>query len=170
MYAEGYDVIRKATSTAVPTLKHESYLELTKCNLLFRFDLFIASIVENIYRYMVTSSNGNNVHVTGLCEGNPPVTGGFPSQKPVMRSFFGGRLNKPLSKQSIDRWFVTPWLSLWRHCNDFRKHDLWGYPVGVVDIFISDILKHWYHSKRNKNVYSEDNVYYFWHKTTYSLT
>ena len=32
-----------------------------------------------------------------LCEGNPPVTGGFPSQKPVTRGldvFFGLRLNK----------------------------------------------------------------------------
>ena len=36
-----------------------------------------------------------------LCEGNPPVTGGFPTQRPVTRSFdvfFGVRLNKRLSK------------------------------------------------------------------------
>ena len=38
-----------------------------------------------------------------LCEGNPPVTGGFPSQRPVMCSldvFFDLHLNKQLSKQS----------------------------------------------------------------------
>ena len=38
-----------------------------------------------------------------LCEGNPPVTGGFPSQAPVTRSvdvFFDLRLNKQMSKQS----------------------------------------------------------------------
>ena len=38
-----------------------------------------------------------------LCEGKPPATGEFPSQKPVTRSFgvfFDLRLNKRLSKQS----------------------------------------------------------------------
>ena len=35
-----------------------------------------------------------------LCEGNPPVTGGFPSQGPVTGSFVDLRLNKRLSKQS----------------------------------------------------------------------
>ena len=38
-----------------------------------------------------------------LCEGNPPVTGGFSSQRPVTRGFdvfFDLRLHKRLSKQS----------------------------------------------------------------------
>ena len=55
-----------------------------------------------------------------LCEGNPPVTGGFPSQRPVTRSFgvfFDLRLNKRLSKQSRRPWFETPSHSLWRHFN-----------------------------------------------------
>ena len=55
-----------------------------------------------------------------LCEGNPPVTGGFPSQRPVTRSIdvsFDVRLNKGLSKQSRRRWFETPSRPLWRHCN-----------------------------------------------------
>ena len=37
------------------------------------------------------------------CEGNPPVPGGFPSQRPVTQSFdvfFDLRPNKRLSKQS----------------------------------------------------------------------
>ena len=54
-----------------------------------------------------------------LCAGNSPVTGEFPSQRTVTRSFdvsFDLRLNKRLSKQSR-RWFETPWRSLWRRCN-----------------------------------------------------
>ena len=55
-----------------------------------------------------------------LCAGNSPVTGEFPSQRPVMRSFdvfFDLRLNRPLSKQSWSWWFETPSSSLWRHRN-----------------------------------------------------
>ena len=55
-----------------------------------------------------------------LCDGNPPVTGGFPLQRPVTRSFeffFDLLLNKRLSKQSRRRWFETPSRSLWHHCN-----------------------------------------------------
>ena len=55
-----------------------------------------------------------------LCAGNSPVTDGFPSQRPVARSFdvfFDLRPNKRLSKQSRRRWFETPRHSLWRHCN-----------------------------------------------------
>ena len=51
-----------------------------------------------------------------LCEGNPPVTGGFPSQRPVTRSFdvfFDQRLNK----QSRRWWFGAPSRSLCRRCN-----------------------------------------------------
>ena len=55
-----------------------------------------------------------------LCEGTSPVTGEFPSQRPVSRSFgdfFDLRLNKRLSQQSRRLWFETPSRSLWRHCN-----------------------------------------------------
>ena len=55
-----------------------------------------------------------------LCEGNPPVTSGFPSQRRVSRSFdvfFDLRWNKQLSKQSRHRWSETPSRLLWRHCN-----------------------------------------------------
>ena len=56
----------------------------------------------------------------GLCAGNLPVTGEFPSQRPLTRSFdvfFDLRLNKRLSKQSWGWQFDTPSRSLWRHCN-----------------------------------------------------
>ena len=55
-----------------------------------------------------------------LCVGNSPVTGEFPSQRPVTRSFgglFDLRLNNRLSKQWRGQWFETPSRSLWRHCN-----------------------------------------------------
>ena len=57
-----------------------------------------------------------------ICEGNSSVTGEFPSQRPVTRSFdvfFDLLLNKRLSKQSKPMWFETPSRSLWRHCNAF---------------------------------------------------
>ena len=55
-----------------------------------------------------------------LCEGNPPVTGGFPIQRPVTWSFdvfFHLCLNKCLSKQSRHWLFETPSCSLWHHHN-----------------------------------------------------
>ena len=55
-----------------------------------------------------------------LCEGNSPVSGEFPSQRQVTRSFdvfFVLRLNKRLSKQSWGFWLETPSCPLWRHCN-----------------------------------------------------
>ena len=55
-----------------------------------------------------------------LCQGNPPVTGGFPSQGPVRRSFgvfFDLHPNKRLNKQRRRWWFETLSRSLWRHRN-----------------------------------------------------
>ena len=53
-----------------------------------------------------------------FCAGNSPVTGEFPAQRAVTRSFhvfFDLRLNKQLSKQSWGWWFETPSRSLWRN-------------------------------------------------------
>ena len=55
-----------------------------------------------------------------LCEGNPLVTGEFPSQSSVTWSFdvfFDWGLNKRLSKQSRCLWFQMPSCSLWCYCN-----------------------------------------------------
>ena len=55
-----------------------------------------------------------------ICAGNSPVTGEFPAQRPVTRSFdvfFDLRLNKLLSKPSWGRWFETLLHPLWRHRN-----------------------------------------------------
>ena len=52
-----------------------------------------------------------------ICAGNSPVTGEFPTQRPLTRSFdafFDMRLNEWLSKQSWGWWFETPSWSIWR--------------------------------------------------------
>ena len=69
--------------------------------------------------------------VTGPLWGKPPVTGVFPSQRSVTRSF-DVRPNKRLSKQSRrrrQRWFETPSRSLWRH---------WTDPVGSCAFYIKN--------------------------------
>ena len=56
-----------------------------------------------------------------ICAGKSPVTGEFPAQRPVTRSFdvfFDLRLNKRLSKQSWGWWFETLSHPLWRHRNE----------------------------------------------------
>ena len=74
---------------------------------------------------MMTSSNGNIFRVTGLCAGNSPVTGEFPAQRAVTRSFdvfFDLRPNNQLSKQSWGWRFETPSRPLWRHCINKLEH------------------------------------------------
>ena len=59
-----------------------------------------------------------------ICAGNSPVTGEFPTQRPVMLSFdvfFDLHLNKRLSKQSWGWWFETPSRSLWCQGNEFVR-------------------------------------------------
>ena len=55
-----------------------------------------------------------------ICAGNSPVTGEFPAQRPMTRSFdvfFDVRLIKRLSKHSRGWWFETLSHPLWRHRN-----------------------------------------------------
>ena len=50
-----------------------------------------------------------------------PVTGEFPAQRPVTRSFgvlFDLSLNKRLNKQIRGWWFETQSRPLWRQCNE----------------------------------------------------
>ena len=58
-----------------------------------------------------------------ICAGNSPVTGEFPAQRPVTRSFdvcFDLRPNKRLGKQSWGWLFETPSRPLWRYCNAYN--------------------------------------------------
>ena len=69
---------------------------------------------------VMTSSNGNVIHVTDPLCGEFTGPGEFPTQKPVTRSFdvfFDLRLNKRLSKPPWGWWFETPSWPLWRQCN-----------------------------------------------------
>ena len=79
-----------------------------------------------------------------ICVGNSPVTGEFPTQRPVTRSFdvfFDPRLNQHLSKHSWGWWFETPSCPLWRQSNmidsNHRHHihyiQLQAYPT-LVDL------------------------------------
>ena len=72
-------------------------------------------------QFMMTSSNGNVFSaLLAFCTGNSPVTGEFPAQRPVTRSFyvfFDLRPNERLSKQWWGWWFETPLCPLWRQCN-----------------------------------------------------
>ena len=82
-----------------------------------------------------------------LCVGNSPVTGEFPSQRPVTRSFdvfFDLRLNKRWSKQPWGWWFEAPSCSLWRHRNDYMKY---MFPlINWVEVFLQN--QNEYYTKR----------------------
>ena len=55
-----------------------------------------------------------------ICAENSPVSGEFPAQRPVTRSFdvfFDLRLIKGLIEQSWGWWFDTLSRPLWRQCN-----------------------------------------------------
>ena len=58
-----------------------------------------------------------------ICAGNSPVSGEFPAQRPVTRSFdvfFDLRLDGRLSKHSWGWWLETPSCPLWRQSNAFN--------------------------------------------------
>ena len=63
------------------------------------------------YQHMITSSDGNISVLLVLCAGNSPVTGEFPSQRPVTRSFdvfVELLLTKRMCKQSRRWWYEPP--------------------------------------------------------------
>ena len=96
-----------------------------------------------------------------LCAGNSPVTGDFPAQRPLTRSFgvfFDLRLNKQLSKQSWGWWFQMPSRSFWRHCN-----------VSVQFNFMNGNLYCWgsLHMHFLLTIYSLLSHIYVWTKVTH---
>ena len=79
-------------------------------------------VIQNGWRDIGKSHGTSNVNMM-----KSPVTGEFPSQRPVTRSlevFFDLRLNKRVSKQSWGWRFETSSCSLWRHSNGY--HNWWG--------------------------------------------
>ena len=70
-----------------------------------------------------------------ICAGNLPVAGGFPTQRPMTRSFdvfFDLHPNKRLSKQWSGWWFETLSRPLWRHRNGLNTARLWENNFEVV--------------------------------------
>ena len=70
-----------------------------------------------------------------LSAGNSPVTGEFPTQNSVTRSFevsFDLGLNKRLSKQSWVWWFEMSPCSLWRHRNGIYSK-AFGWKLNIVE-------------------------------------
>ena len=79
----------------------------------------ISSYLLMVFHQMKTFSA-----LMAICAGNSQVTGEFPAQRPVARSFdvFSDlRLDKRLSKQSWGWWFEKPSRPLWRHCYVFKQ-------------------------------------------------
>ena len=87
------------------------------------FPRFLSTCVEEVICYQPWWRHQMETFsaLLALCAGNSPVTGEFPSQRPVTWSFnilFDLGPNISLSKQLWGWWFETPSRSLWRHCND----------------------------------------------------
>ena len=87
-----------------------------------------------------------------LCAGNSSVTGEFPAQRPVTRSFdvfFDLRLNKRWSKQWWGWWFETPSRPLWRHSVGNRCYE---YHM-LFSAMTKSISRRWDYILRNLTVY-----------------
>ena len=84
-----------------------------------------------------------------FCAGNTQVTGGFPAQRPVTRSFgvfYDLHLNKRLSKQSWGRWFETPSRPLWRHCNAIFPS--WSFQNMLYHSMVMENMRHQFDTQR----------------------
>ena len=87
---------------------------------------------------MMTSSNGNIFRVTGPLCGNSPITGEFPAQRPVTRSFdvfFDLRLNERLSKQSRGWLIGTLSRPLWRQSNEIYSAWNPNWKMPICDVY-----------------------------------
>ena len=93
-----------------------------------------------------------------ICAGNSKVTGEFPTQRPVTRSFcvfYDKRLNERWSKQSWGWWFGRPSRPLWRHSNEpgFRRsyemtHKAWSSVEEVPYCFSRSCVKFQCHTAK----------------------
>ena len=100
--------------TLVTSWKPLSYLEEVATIELRRHLSNMNAVKKNLTNAFVRSKISLSEKLT------LPVTGEFPSQRPVTRSFdvfLDLRPNIRLSKQSQDWWFETLSRPLWRHCN-----------------------------------------------------
>ena len=127
-----------SSELANPCYTYLSFVATYESNYFLIYSTFY---VCYLWIHVMTSSNENTwwrhhmktfSALQALCAGNSPVTGEFPAQRPVTRSFdvfFDLRLNKLLSKQSWGRWSETQSSPLWRHSNDFPRY--WPFVWGI---------------------------------------
>ena len=117
---------RKISTVGVPILeRHDTHVELgtRSASLSTEAQTLMRSITNKPWwRHQMETFSA----LLALCARNSPVTGEFPTQRPVTRSFdvfFDLRLNKRLSKQWWGWWF-EPSRPLWRHCNVYPKYEV----------------------------------------------
>ena len=102
-----------------------------------------------------------------LCVGNSPVTGEFPSHRPVTRSFdvfFVLRLNNQLSKHSRGWWVEMQSRPLWRHCNVITIPKTCAYVIGHIPCVCSD-----YNSKHSWPLLTLNVSPFFWYIMSHVL-
>ena len=89
------------------------------------------------------------------CAGNSPVTGEFPTQRPVTRSFdvfFDMRLNKRLNEQWQGWRFEMPLLQLWRHSNEqYQYRGCWN--AGSLSHCFINTHDNWYVRHTHKETF-----------------
>ena len=88
-----------------------------------------------------------------VCERNPPVTGGFLSQRASNTGFgvsFGVSLNKQSNKESCRSGFEKPGCSLWSHCSDAEIWCIgWFTPessssyLSMISLCLTKNLRNW---------------------------
>ena len=98
---------RAKTQQKIAKLEPIAYF--TGC--ILQFTMFgIRRISVFFLHHMTTTSNRNISALLAICAGNSPVSGAFPAQRQVTRSFyvfFDLRPNKRLGKQLRSWWFET---------------------------------------------------------------
>ena len=101
------------------------YIDLTFQNSLVTVDSRNVATEKSIQRKLTWWRHQMEIFsaLLAICAGNSPVTGEFPTQRPVTRSsdvYFDLRPNERLSKQWWGWWFETLSRSLWRHRNEME--------------------------------------------------
>ena len=134
------DILRISCEIAIrqdhPVGTHNELMMICLCVDSERIALLHSCYASRKNDNMMASSNETFSVLLALWDGNPPVTGEFPSQRPVTRTFgvfFDLNLWKQLGKQSYRLWFETPSRSLWRHCNEETWFEFEFINIGNVD-------------------------------------
>ena len=111
--------LHESTQAIIENHNHACFMEYITFDLCCMLHLWFGRLITWWRHQMKTFSAS-----LAICAGNSPVTGEFPAQRPVIRSFdvfFDLRPNEQLSKQSWVWWFETPSRPLWRHCTSHSK-------------------------------------------------